>query len=131
MFGWILQWNHLDLEISIWGCLKLWIQLPLSLLGGWFGLVSKLCLILATLWILAHHAPLSRGFSRQEYVNTLFCILVCSLWAITPFHLICQIYVCRITNEEWKWKLLSLVWLFVTPWTIYTMEFSRPEYRGR
>ena len=27
----------------------------------------------------------------------------------------------------WKWKLLSHVWLFVTPWTIESMEFSRPE----
>ena len=28
----------------------------------------------------------------------------------------------------WKWKSLSHVWLFATPWTIQTMEFSRPEY---
>ena len=27
-----------------------------------------------------------------------------------------------------KWKLLSLVWLFVTPWTIQSMELFRPEY---
>ena len=27
-----------------------------------------------------------------------------------------------------KWKLLSRVWLFATPWTIQSMEFSRPEY---
>ena len=27
-----------------------------------------------------------------------------------------------------KWKLLSRVWLFVTPWTIQPMEFSRQEY---
>ena len=26
------------------------------------------------------------------------------------------------------WKSLSLVQLFVTPWTIWSMEFSRPEY---
>ena len=26
------------------------------------------------------------------------------------------------------WKFLSHVWLFVTPWTIRSMEFSRPEY---
>ena len=29
---------------------------------------------------------------------------------------------------KWKWKLLSPVRLFVTPWTIQSMEFSRPEY---
>ena len=28
----------------------------------------------------------------------------------------------------WKWKLLSRVRLFVTLWTIQSMEFSRPEY---
>ena len=30
--------------------------------------------------------------------------------------------------NEWKWRSLSRVWLFVTPWTIQSMEFSRPEY---
>ena len=27
-----------------------------------------------------------------------------------------------------KWKSVSHVWLFATPWTIQSMEFSRPEY---
>ena len=31
-------------------------------------------------------------------------------------------------NQILKWKLLSHVWLFVTPWTIKSMEFSRPGY---
>ena len=35
--------------------------------GGAGGLVAKSCLTLATPWIVAHHAPLSMGFSRQEY----------------------------------------------------------------
>ena len=30
--------------------------------------------------------------------------------------------------KKWKWKPLSRVWLFVTPWTTQSMEFSRPEY---
>ena len=29
---------------------------------------------------------------------------------------------------KWKWKLLSRVRLFATPWTMQSMEFSRPEY---
>ena len=40
-------------------------------------------------------------------------------------------YTCEIlvTNlAEWKWKLLSCTQLFVTPWTIQSVEFSRPEY---
>ena len=28
----------------------------------------------------------------------------------------------------WKWKSLSCVWLFVTPWTTQSRGFSRPEY---
>ena len=33
-------------------------------------------------------------------------------------------------GEMWQseWRLLSRVWLFVTPWTTQYMEFSRPEY---
>ena len=31
-------------------------------------------------------------------------------------------------NWRWKWKLLSRVQLFVAPWTIQSMEFSRLEY---
>ena len=34
----------------------------------------------------------------------------------------------NILGTEVKWKSLSCVWLFATPWTIQSMEFSRPEY---
>ena len=33
-------------------------------------------------------------------------------------------------SEKWKWKLLSCVRLFVTRWTIQSLDFSRPEYRS-
>ena len=45
--------------------------------------------------------------------------------------------VCTITTynsqDLWKWKLLSRIWLFVTPWTAahqapLSIEFSRQEY---
>ena len=32
------------------------------------------------------------------------------------------------SSSRGKWKSLSCVRLFVTPWTIQSMEFSRPEY---
>ena len=35
--------------------------------AGGAGLVTKLCLTLLTLWTLDRQAPLSMGFSRQEY----------------------------------------------------------------
>ena len=39
-------------------------ELPFLACGG---LVAKLCPTLATPWTVARHAPLSMGFSRQEY----------------------------------------------------------------
>ena len=36
-------------------------------MGGGGGLVAKSCLTLATPWTVACQAPLSMGFSRQEY----------------------------------------------------------------
>ena len=30
-------------------------------------------------------------------------------------------------QAKWKWKLLSCVWLFETPGTIQSMEFSKSE----
>ena len=33
-----------------------------------------------------------------------------------------------VTQSEVKWKSLSRVWLFATPWTIQSTEFSRTEY---
>ena len=41
--------------------------------GKWWWLVTKLCPTLETLWTVAHQAPLSVGFSRQE------------LWGDLPF----------------------------------------------
>ena len=35
------------------------------------GLVATSCMILATAWTVTHQAPLSMGFSRQEYWNGL------------------------------------------------------------
>ena len=38
---------------------------------------------------------------------------------------------CSLEEKLWKtrrWKSLSCVWLFATPWTIQSVEFSRPEY---
>ena len=32
------------------------------------------------------------------------------------------------TERKWKWKSLGCVQLFVTPWTIQSMDFSSLEY---
>ena len=41
--------------------------------GGSGGLVAKLCPTLETPWTIACQAPLSMGFSRQEYFSGLPC----------------------------------------------------------
>ena len=71
--------------------------------------------LFVTLWTAAHQAPLSLGFSRQEY------------WSWLPFPL----------SHAWKWKVkvksLSRVRLLATPWTAAhqappSMGFARQEY---
>ena len=68
---------------------------------GWISLLSK---------------GLSRVFSNTTVQKHQF-------FSTQPFHgpTLTSIH------DYWKWKLLSRVWLFVTPWTIQSMEFSRPE----
>ena len=39
-----------------------------------------------------------------------------------------QIEVIAELEIQWQWKSLSCVWLFVTLWSIWSMELSRPEY---
>ena len=56
-----MHWLHMlyrtPIEIWEYGC------------GG--GLVAVSCLIIVTPWTATHQAPLSIGFSRQEYWNGL------------------------------------------------------------
>ena len=33
-----------------------------------------------------------------------------------------------ICSDLVKWKSLSRIWLFETPWTVWSLEFSKPEY---
>ena len=75
----------------------------------------------ATPWTVAHQAPLPMGFSRQEYWNGLPFpspadfrdprIKPASLALTSRFF---------TTEPPGKWKSLSHVWLFATPWTIYS-----------
>ena len=39
-----------------------------------------------------------------------------------------EVFSLLMENLLSEWKSLSHVWLFATPWTIQSMEFSRPEY---
>ena len=75
------------------------------------SLISHVRLI-ATLWTVAHQAPLSMGFSRQEYWSGLHLLTAYQFSSV---------------------QLLSRVRLFVTLWTVahqapLSVGFSRQEY---
>ena len=72
------------------------------------------------------------------------------IWVVCPFRLWWIMLLWTFVDEDWlrtclqffggtflrvellhhavKWKSLSCVRLFVTPWTVQSVEFSRPEY---
>ena len=82
-----------------------------------FSHFSCVCLS-ATPWTMARQAPLSMGFSRQEY------------WSGLP--LPSPVMKCEMSEVD-KVKSLSRVPLFVTPWIVAyqappSMRFSRQEY---
>ena len=101
------------------------------------------CPTLATLWTVAHQAPLSMGFSRQEYWSGLPCPPPGDLPhpGIEPASLMSPALADRFftTSATWeaqkhtykdKVKSLSRVQLFGTPWTLayqapQSMWFSR------
>ena len=58
--------------------------------------------------------------AQLDQLNALFVQWKQQLQALwyTQYNLHCEV----------KWKSLSRVWLFATPWTTQSMEFSRPEY---
>ena len=96
-------------------------------------------LLFVTPWTVAHQAPPSMEFSRQEY------------WSGVPFPSAGDLpnpgiepgsptlWADTLLSEppgnpkKWERKSLSRVWLFATPWTVahqapQSMEFSRQEY---
>ena len=57
------------------------------------------------------------------------CVCVCLMNVWNVLYIIVGIIVSNwyCTKLSWKWKSLSCVQFFVTPWTV-SMEFSRPKY---
>ena len=55
-------------------------------------------------------------FSSRSFMGSLF--MFTSMLCLTLILVCCM-------RRKWKWKLLSRVRLFETPWTIQSMEFSR------
>ena len=64
--------------------------------------------------------------SSSGYVSKTYIKIIRMKFAQLIFYILWQ-----RSSLHWMWgeeKLLSHVWPFVTPWTIQSMEFSRPEY---
>ena len=100
-----------------------WVAISFSNAWRWKVKVKSLSPVWlwATPWTAAYRAPLSIGFSRQEYWSGVPSPSPKTVWGflkklgIKP---LCEV------------KLLSRVWLFVTPWTVayqapLSMGFSR------
>ena len=49
--------------------------------GGGGALVTKLCLTLVTPWIVAHEAPLSVGFSKQDAQGKAVTLILSYMWS--------------------------------------------------
>ena len=101
--------------------------------GG--GLVSKSCPTLAIPWSVACQALLSMGFYRQEYGCGLRFPFPGDLPnpGIKPPSPALQAdsLLTELPEKPPKSKPRSPFQLFVTAWTIQSMEFSRPEYLSR
>ena len=105
-----------ELEASLWHQFAVWCQASCSL---------SLSLRAPLSWDFPGKNPgvgchffLQGTFPTQGWSpHLLYCSWILYLWA---------------TREDpislWEWKWLSCVQLYATPWTIQSMEFSRPEY---
>ena len=86
-----------------------------------------------TPWTIAHQAPLSMGFSRQEYWNRLVTIFFSRgpSWPKDQIHNSCigrwilYHWATWETPRKWKWTLLSHVRLFATPWIVHGILQAR------
>ena len=64
--------------------------------------------------------PFCRGTSQPKNWTRISCIVGSFLISWVTWE--------ALTAFERKWKSFSHVWFFATPWTIQSVELSRPEY---
>ena len=64
------------------------------------------------------------GQARARHLASLWDACFTHFTAFTNSQLLCY----HSRDSEWKWKLLSRVLLFPTPWTQQFMKFSRTEH---
>ena len=74
------------------------------------------------------HERVTVSFEADENIWKLSRWDVCMTPDCTKCHRIVHLKMVSFLLCEWGWKSLSCIWLFVTPQTIQSMEFFRPEY---
>ena len=85
---------------------------------NWFSALMLLLKSVNKFWTRVPAFSVCPGFHRSCAGPESSCFIECPL-------------ACLMLSKDWsemKWKLLSCVWLFVIPWTVQSMESSRPEY---
>ena len=99
--------GHLEKSVS-WSGAANFLSSSLSLLAPARTRGNKIVREFTATWVDLEGIVLSAGSQTEKYK---YCTisLIHGIWKL-------------------QWKPLSRVWLFVTPWTIQSMEFSRPEY---
>ena len=108
-------------------------HLPVSHLYVFIGRLSvqNLCLLLEILLLGECRAQRHNqgSFSKQQKWGPFMLRLCAYAWRGLSKGEFSIEFGQRLTESKvWKWKSLSRVWFFKTPWTIQSMEFSRPEY---
>ena len=112
-------WDHRKLTPSLCFFTKEALVIPWYLLQKL--LQVQTLFILYFLWL--NYSPV-KVLPNMPYAFLLLWPELCPHWkGHPPSQILVTPFIIR-----WKWKSLSCVWLFATPWTIQSVEFSRPEY---
>ena len=137
MFPWCLSfsWKDLSCCLPLFLCIVHWKRLSyLSLL--FFGTLHSDGYIFLFLLCLCFSSFLSYLRIAQSTILP-FCISFSWgwFWSVpvvqcyeSPSIVLQDMIITLIYWCGWKWKSLSHVWLFETPWHVQSIEFSRPEY---
>ena len=83
------------------------------------------------LYIINVSLSYQKNVNMYHWLNDIQCLTEYNIHFTLNIRLGCVIWpmnVWKFYCPKWKWKLLSRVRLFATPWSIQSMEFSRPEY---
>ena len=91
------------------------------------SLIHDQCLV--TPWTTVHQAPLSWNFPGENTGTGCHFLLqeIFLTHGLSP-RLFCLLHKQAEFLPLVKWKSINRVQVFATPWTIQSMEFSRPEY---